>query len=410
MGLIDADADSLKYEIQEEVQRGARIKVIGVGGGGTNAVDRLIQEGMAGVEFYAINTDAQALAVSHVPNKLQIGARITKGLGAGSDPSIGRKAALEETEPLLEALAGADMVFVTAGLGGGTGAGAAPVVASVAKQLDALTIAVVTKPFSFEGARRMRQAEQSLAELGGTVDTLITIPNDRLLSIVPKGTSIAEAFKLSDDILRQAVQGISDIITTPGLMNLDFSDIKAIMLGSGYAMMGTAICRGENAATTAAKQAINCPLLDETKIRGSRRILINMTGSTQLGLHEVHEACSLIREAAASEDVQINFGVILNESMADAVKVTVIATGFQPEGMPVPVRQPVESRPRPRMPEPVLAAQPAMIEAPAPAPVPVPMPEPEIEIAPEPVLAAEPVYDPDDMDTPAYLRQGRLIN
>jgi cell division protein FtsZ len=381
-----------------------------VGGGGTNAVDRLIQEGMAGVEFYAINTDAQALEASRVPNKLQIGARITKGLGAGSDPAVGRKAALEETEPLLEALAGADMVFVTAGLGGGTGAGAAPVVASVAKQLDALTIAVVTKPFSFEGARRMRQAEQSLAELGGTVDTLITIPNDRLLSIVPKGTSIADAFKLSDDILRQAVQGISDIITTPGLMNLDFSDIKSIMLGSGYAMMGTAICRGENAATAAAKQAINCPLLDETKIRGSRRILINVTGSTQLGLHEVHEACSLIREAAACEDVQINFGVILNESMADAVKVTVIATGFQPEGMPVPARQVIETRetretrPRPRMPEPQPVFEPVMIEAPEPEP------EPEIAMEPEPVLAAEPVYDPDDMDTPAYLRQGRLIN
>jgi cell division protein FtsZ len=407
MGLLDADADSLKYEIQEEVQRGARIKVIGVGGGGTNAVDRLIQEGMAGVEFYAINTDAQALASSRVPNKLQIGSRITKGLGAGSDPAVGRKAALEETEPLLEALAGADMVFVTAGLGGGTGAGAAPVVASVAKQLDALTIAVVTKPFSFEGARRMRQADQSLAELGGTVDTLIAIPNDRLLSIVPKGTSIAEAFKLSDDILRQAVQGISDIITTPGLMNLDFSDIKSIMLGSGYAMMGTAICRGENAATSAAKQAINCPLLDETKIRGSRRILINVTGSAQLGLHEVHEACSLIREAAASEDVQINFGVILNESMADAVKVTVIATGFQPEGMPVPLRAApmVESRPRPRMPEPVLPVEPVM-----PVMMEEPVPEPQPEIEAEAAMGPEPVYDPDDLDTPAYLRQGRMIN
>jgi len=404
MGLIDADGDSLKYEIQEEALKGTRIKVIGVGGGGTNAVDRLIQEGMAGVEFYAINTDAQALANSRVPmpNKLQIGSRITKGLGAGADPAVGRKAALEETEPLLEALTGADMVFVTAGLGGGTGAGAAPVVASVAKQLDALTIAVVTKPFSFEGARRMRQADQSLAELSGTVDTLISIPNDRLLAIVPKGTSIAEAFKLSDDILRQAVLGISDIITTPGLMNLDFSDVKSIMLGSGYAMMGTAICRGENAATAAAKQAINCPLLDETKIRGSRRILINVTGSNQLGLHEVHEACSLIREAAACEDVQINFGVILNDAMADSVKVTVIATGFQPEGLPVPVRPQAESRPRPRMPELAPSAESTVIEEPAPAP------EPEVE--PEPALAAEAVYDPDDMDTPAYLRQGRMIN
>ncbi len=396
MGLIDADGDSLKYEIQEEMQRGARIKVIGVGGGGTNAVGRLIQEGMAGVEFYAINTDAQALAASIVPNKLQLGARITKGLGAGSDPSLGRKAALEETDRLLELLEGADMVFVTAGLGGGTGAGAAPVVASVAKQLDALTIAVVTKPFTFEGARRMRQAEQSLAELGGTVDTLITIPNDRLLSIVPKGTSISDAFKLSDDILRQAVQGISDIITTPGLMNLDFSDIKSIMLGSGYAMMGTAICSGEGAALEAARQAINCPLLDDTKIRGSRRILINVTGSNQLGLHEVHEACSLIREAAECEDVQINFGVILNESMADSVKVTVIATGFQPEGMPVPARPAMERRMRERAPEP----------EPIPEPVQVIEEIPE----PEPVIAAEPVYDPDDLDTPAYLRQGRLIN
>jgi cell division protein FtsZ len=395
MGLIDADADSLKYEIQDEVQRGARIKVIGVGGGGTNAVNRLIQEGMAGVEFHAINTDAQALAASSVPNRLQIGAKITKGLGCGSDPNLGRKAALEETDRILELLHDTDMVFVTAGLGGGTGAGAAPVVASLAKELDALTIAVVTKPFSFEGARRMRQAEQSMAELGGTVDTLIAIPNDRLLSIVPKGTSIFEAFKLSDDILRQAVQGISDIITTPGLMNLDFSDVKAIMLGSGYAMMGTATAEGKGAALEAAKQAINCPLLDETKIRGSRRILINVTGSRGLGLHEVHEACSLIREAAECEDVQINFGVILNESMADAVKVTVIATGFQPEGLPVPLRSDVEVKAKPRVPEP-----PPIIEAP-------PMPEPE----PEPMLiATEPAYDPDDLDTPAYLRQGRLLN
>jgi cell division protein FtsZ len=274
------------------------------------------------------------------------------------------------------------------------------VVASVAKQLDALTIAVVTKPFSFEGSRRMRQAEQSMAELSETVDTLITIPNDRLLAIVPKGTSIAEAFKLSDDILRQAVQGISDIITTPGLMNLDFSDIKAIMLGSGHAMMGTATCKGDNAATEAAKQAINCPLLDDTKIRGSRRILINMTGSASLGLHEVNAACSLIREAAECEDVQINFGVILNESMADAVKVTVIATGFQPAGMPVPVKPvTVESR---------LLARPEPAPAPAPPPEvkpPAPSQEPEPQI-----MAEDPVYDPDDLDTPAYLRQGRLIN
>ena len=398
MGLIDADADSLKYEIQDEendMQRGARIKVIGVGGGGTNAVNRLIQEGLAGVEFHAINTDAQALAASIVPNRLQIGAKITKGLGCGSDPNLGRKAALEETDRILELLQDADMVFVTAGLGGGTGAGAAPVVATLAKELDALTIAVVTKPFSFEGARRMRQAEQSMAELGGTVDTLIAIPNDRLLSIVPKGTSIFDAFKLSDDILRQAVQGISDIITTPGMMNLDFSDIKSIMLGSGYAMMGTATASGEGAALEAARQAIECPLLDETKIKGARRILINVTGSSGLGLHEVHEACSLIREAAECEDVQINFGVIMNETMADAVKITVIATGFQPASLPVPVRPAFDAKISARAPEP-----PVM-------PEPEPVPEPE----PEPLLvAAEPAFDPEDLDTPAYLRQGRLLN
>jgi cell division protein FtsZ len=401
MGLIDADGDSLKYEIQEEMQKGARIKVIGVGGGGTNSVDRLIREGMAGVEFYAINTDAQALGASSVPNKLQIGSRITRGLGAGSDPAVGRKAALEETERLLELLQGADMVFVTAGLGGGTGAGAAPVVASVAKQLDALTIAVVTKPFSFEGPHRMRQADQSLAELGGTVDTLITIPNDRLLTIAPKGTSMADAFKLSDDILRQAVQGISDIIGTPGLMNLDFADVKSIMLGAGYAMMGTATCKGENAAASAAKQAINCPLLEDTKIKGSRRILINVTGSSSLGLHEVHEACSMIREAAECDTVQINFGISLNESMGDAVKVTVIATGFQPAGMPIPQRPPIESRLQARPEPPVMEETPPAVEPPMP-----PAPQPE----PEPVMAAEPVYDPDDLDTPAYLRQGRLVN
>ena len=402
MGLIDAYGESLKYEIQEEMQKGARIKVIGVGGGGTNAVDRLIREGLAGVEFYAINTDAQALAASSVPNKMQIGSRITRGLGAGSDPAVGRKAALEETEHLLELLQGADMVFVTAGLGGGTGAGAAPVVASVAKQLDALTIAVVTKPFSFEGPHRMRQADQSLAELGGTVDTLITIPNDRLLAIAPKGTSMADAFKLSDDILRQAVQGISDIIGTPGLMNLDFADVKSIMLGAGYAMMGTATCKGENAAASAAKQAINCPLLEDTKIKGSRRILINVTGSSSLGLHEVHEACSLIREAAECDTVQINFGISLNESMGDAVKVTVIATGFQPAGMPVPQRPPIETRLQARPQPPVMEDIPPAVEPPIP-------PAPPQE-EPEPVMVAEPVYDPDDLDTPAYLRQGRLIN
>src|SRR6202171_419161 len=248
MGLMDSDMDDLKYEIEDEASGGARIKVIGVGGGGCNAVGRMLQEGLEGVEFYAMNTDLQALSACQVPNKLQIGAKMTNGLGAGSNPEIGRQAALENTDRIVEMLQGADMVFVTAGLGGGTGTGAAPVIASLSKELDALTVAVVTKPFAFEGPRRMKLAERGLSEIGGTVDTVITVPNDRLLELVPRGTSFFEAFRVADDILRQAVQGISDIITTPGLINRDFSDIRAIMLGMGYAMMGTAAARGEVAS------------------------------------------------------------------------------------------------------------------------------------------------------------------
>ena len=413
MALLDVSFDRLKYELQEESRKGARIKVVGVGGGGSNAVARMIHEGLEGVEFHVMNTDVQALDSSIVPNKLQIGTKITGGLGAGSDPSIGRQAALEDTERIIELLQGADMVFVTAGLGGGTGAGAAPVVASLAKELDALTVAVVTKPFTFEGARRMRQADKSLGELAGTVDTVIAIPNDRLLELVPRGTSFFEAFRLADDILMQAVQGISDIITTPGMINRDFSDIRATMLGMGYAMMGTAVGRGANAAVEAARRAISSPLLEDSRITGSRGILINITGSSQLGLHEVNEACSIIREAADCEDVQINFGVIMNESMADAVKITVIATGFQPENAPVAER-PRTSEPRTMTVEPSRAAEPIR--------------EPEPEIEPEPVVeepvepfqpavaaaaagaAAAMAFDPDDLDTPAYLRRGKLLN
>src|SRR5215471_11596319 len=333
--------DDLKYEIEDEVPSGARIKVVGAGGGGCNAVARMVREGLEGVEFHALNTDLQALSVCNVPNKLQLGARITNGLGAGSSAETGRKAALENTDQIVELLQGADMVFVTAGLGGGTGTGAAPVIASLAKELDALTVAVVTKPFGFEGARRMRLAEDGLARLAGTVDTVIAIPNDRLLNLVPRGTSFFESFKIADDLLRQAVQGISDIITTPGLINRDFSDVKATMVGMGYAMMGTATGRGEKAAVEAARQAISCPLLEDSRIAGSRGILINITGSSRLGLHEVNEACSIIREAAECDDVQINFGVIVNEALADAVKITVIATGFQPENAPMPERRAV---------------------------------------------------------------------
>ena len=327
--------DATKFIIQdEEALRGTKIKVVGVGGGGSNAVARMMNEGLTGVEFHILNTDVQALKASPVPNKLQIGVKVTNGLGAGSDPGLGRQAALEDTERIIEVLEGADMFFVTAGLGGGTGTGAAPVVAALAMELNALTVAVVTKPFAFEGPRRMKQADRGLSELGGTVDTVITVPNDRLLELVPRGTSFFEAFRTADDILRQAVQGISDIITTPGLINRDFSDIRAIMLGMGYAMMGTAIASGENAAVEAAKQAINCPLLDDGGVKGARGILINISGSSKLSIHDVNEACALIRAAADYEDVQINFGIVLNEAMDDQVKITVLATGFQRSNLP----------------------------------------------------------------------------
>ncbi len=394
---FDSDMDDLKYEIEEEAQAGARIKVIGVGGGGCNAVARMIQTGLEGVEFYAMNTDLQALDACAVPNKLQLGVKMTNGLGAGSNPEIGRQAALENTDHIVEVLQGADLVFVTAGLGGGTGTGAAPVIASLAKELDALTIAVVTKPFGFEGPRRLRLAEQGLAQLTSVADTVIAIPNDRLLALVPRGASFSDGFKIADDVLRQAVQGISDIMVTPGLINRDFSDIKATMMGMGYAMLGTAVAKGDNAAVEAARQAINCPLLEDTRIAGSSSILVNITGSSRLGLHDVTEACSIVREAAECEDVQVSFGVILSESMEDAVKVTVIATGFKPRGAPVV--------------EPRRAAEPE-IETREPAPEPVQAAEPEPEFAPEPLLIAQadPVPDLDDLDTPAYLRQGRLLN
>jgi cell division protein FtsZ len=405
---MESDLSNFKYEIEEESRMGTRIKVIGVGGGGCNAVARMVAEGMDGVEFYAMNTDRQGLSNCQVANKLQLGEKITNGLGAGSNPEIGRQAALENTDAIVELLQGADMVFVTAGMGGGTGTGAAPVVASLAKELDALTVAVVTKPFGFEGPRRRRLADQGLALLASTVDTVIAIPNDRLMALAPHGTSIFEAFKLADDLLRQAVQGISDIIITPGVINRDFSDIKATMSGMGYAMMGTATGHGEKAAVDAARQAISCPLLEDTRIAGSRGILINITGSSRLGLHEVNEACSIIREAADCDDVQINFGVIMNEAMADAVKITVIATGFTPESAQ-PVERPVAVANTP----PPIRVQPRQPE-PEPAPVMVPEPPPAIhrEPEPEPVLAADaaPVLDMDDLEMPAYLRQGRLLN
>ncbi len=394
--------DDLKYEIEEEARSGTRMKVIGVGGGGSNAVARMVAEGLDGVEFYAMNTDSQALSACQVPNKLQLGAKMTNGLGAGSNAEIGRQAALENTDRIVEVLQGADLVFVTAGLGGGTGTGAAPVIASLAKELDALTIAVVTKPFGFEGPRRMRMAEEGLHKLASTVDTVIAIPNDRLLSLVPRGTGFFQAFKVADDLLRQAVQGISDIINTTGAINRDFADIKAAMVGMGYAMMGTAITRGENAVIEAARQAISCPLLEDTKIAGSRSMLINITGSSKLGFHEVNEACSIIRQAAECDDVQINFGVILNEAMEDSVKVTVIATGFRPESSIPAERRGVV--PVTRIAEPEAEPEPVVREAAA------AQAEPAAETEPEMVAETEPMLDLDDLDTPAYLRQGRLLN
>jgi len=318
----------IRMSFSDSNNQGARIKVIGVGGGGSNAVNRMIRAKLEGVEFIAANTDLQALKLSHAPVKLQLGAKLTKGLGAGANPDTGRKAALEDTDKIIEVLEGSDMIFITTGLGGGTGSGAAPVVASLASELGALTVAVVTKPFAFEGKRRMLQAEQALSELVGCVDTVIVIPNERLMDTVERGTSFFEAFRIADDILRQAVQGISDIITIPGIINRDFADVKTIMQGQGYAVMGTAVASGSNRAVDAANRAISSPLLEDNSIQGAQGILINVTGSTSLALHEVHEASSIIQKAA-HENANIIFGAVMDEAMKDSVKITVIAAGFR---------------------------------------------------------------------------------
>lgn len=314
------------YELQTGFDSFANIKVIGVGGGGNNAVNRMISAGLRGVEFVSVNTDAQALASAMAPIKLQIGGKLTKGLGAGADPEVGFKAAEESREELANALRGADMVFVTAGMGGGTGTGAAPVVAEVAKELGALTVGVVTKPFTFEGRKRQMQAERGIQGLKGKVDTLITIPNDRLLQVVDKKTSLVDAFRLADDVLRQGVQGISDLIAVPGLINLDFADVRTIMSNTGSALMGIGVSRGENRAAEAARAAISSPLL-ETSIEGARGVLLNITGGADLGLLEVNEAAEIISQAADPE-ANIIFGAVIDEAIADEIRVTVIATGF----------------------------------------------------------------------------------
>jgi cell division protein FtsZ len=346
--------DALRIHYHDETKSSARIKVIGVGGGGNNAVNRMIAAGVEGVEFIAANTDAQALEQSQAPVKLQLGVKLTSGLGAGANPDIGRNAALEDSDKIIEALEGADMVFVTAGLGGGTGTGAAPVIASLASEMGALTVAVVTRPFAFEGKRRTLQAERGMQELLESVDTLIVIPNEKLLAVA-KDAGFFESFRIADDVLRQGVQGISDIITIPGVINRDFADVKVTMAGMGYAVMGTAVRSGKDRAREAAMAAMASPLLESGAIDGARGILINITGSSKLKLSEVNEASSLI-QSAAHEDANIIFGAVLDESMGEDVKITVIATGFRAEmparrermlaGAALPTQQSVPVQPK----------------------------------------------------------------
>jgi cell division protein FtsZ len=333
----------------------AKIKVIGVGGGGGNAVNRMIDAQLRGIEFIAANTDLQALAKCRAPIKLQIGSLLTKGLGAGADPEQGRKAALEDTDRILEVLEGADMVFLTAGLGGGTGTGAVPIIASLAAEIGALTVAVVTKPFGFEGRRRLQYAERGVEELRNAVDTLITIPNERLLNFVERGTPLFEAFRIADDVLRQAVQGISDLITIPGEVNVDFADVRTIMTGMGMALMGTGIAKGEHRALEAAQRAISSPLLEETSIQGARGVLINISGGHDLTLHEVAEAARIIADSV-DQDANIISGMVIDPTLDDAMKVTVIATGFDRS-----------ADDRPRMPS-ISVSRPVAVPAPAPAP------------------------------------------
>ena len=324
-------SDEIRIHYNDEIARGAKIKVIGVGGGGGNAVNRMIAAKLEGVEFIVANTDVQALQLSQAPVKLQLGVKLTSGLGAGANPDVGRRAALEDSEKIIEALEGADMVFVTAGLGGGTGTGAAPVIASLASEMGALTVAVVTRPFGFEGKRRMQQAERGMEELLEGVDTMIVIPNEKLLAVA-KDAGFFESFRIADDVLLQGVQGISDIITIPGIINRDFADVKTTMAGMGYAVMGTAIRSGNNRAIAAAQAAMASPLLEAGAIDGARGILINISGSSTLKLSEVNEASTLIQNAA-HEDANIIFGAVLDESMGDQVKITVIATGFRQDQM-----------------------------------------------------------------------------
>jgi len=379
----------------------ASIKVVGIGGGGNNAVNRMIEEGLGGVEFIGINTDAQALLLSKAKTRVRIGDKLTRGLGAGGNPDVGRKAAEESADELYEVLRGADMVFITGGMGGGTGTGGAPVVAQVAKELGTLTIGVVTRPFTFEGSRRIQAAEAGIEALKSQVDTLIVIPNDRLLQIVDKRASLQDAFGMADDVLRQGIQGISELITVPGLINLDFADVRAIMSEGGAALMAVGRANGEERARVAAEEAISSNLLDVT-IDGARGILFNITGGPNMSLFEVNEAAAIIKETS-HPDVNLIFGAVIDENMGDEVRLTVIATGFEQsrvttrrpqKRLGTPSSAPVRSTPRP-------AAEPA---APEPEPDTA---EPEEEPAARKVEEefTSRVYDTDDLDIPAFLRR-----
>jgi cell division protein FtsZ len=414
----------IRISFNEEPRNDAKIKVIGVGGGGGNAVNRMIDAGVEGIEFVVANTDLQALRLSRAPVKLQLGVKLTNGLGAGANPEVGRKAALEDSDKIIEALEGADMVFVTTGLGGGTGTGAAPIIASLACEMGALTVAVVTKPFAFEGKRRMAQAERGIAELMESVDTTIVIPNEKLLAVA-ENAGFFESFRIADDILRQGVQGISDIITIPGIINRDFADVKTIMARMGYAVMGTATASGQLRTTEAAQRAIASPLLEAGAIDGARGILINITGSSSLKLAEVQQACTII-QTAAHEDANIIFGAVLDDKMKDSVKITVIATGFREVPAARPHRETRHSF--------AAAHDDAMDFPEPPEPVLDPMPEPhpsEARMAeariderrfvadPAPAMqsAAEVIsldtmrnalvanFEQDDLDVPAFLRK-----
>ena len=406
----------IRISFNEEPRNDAKIKVIGVGGGGGNAVNRMIDAGVEGIEFIVANTDLQALRMSRAPVKLQLGVKLTNGLGAGANPEVGRKAALEDSDKIIEALEGADMVFVTTGLGGGTGTGSAPIIASLACEMGALTVAVVTKPFAFEGKRRMAQAERGISELMESVDTTIVIPNEKLLAVA-ENAGFFESFRIADDILRQGVQGISDIITIPGIINRDFADVKTIMARMGYAVMGTATASGQRRATEAAQRAVASPLLEAGAIDGARGILINITGSASLKLAEVQQACSII-QSAAHEDANIIFGAVMDEKMKDSVKITVIATGF---------RESSTARPRPQQtrnsfaashddamdfpdsvdhrdpePEPATDAPPMIMESAQAAPA-----RPSAEVISLDTMRGAMVanFEQDDLDVPAFLRK-----